>query len=337
MPVLLVAIHRERQTVMAELVDRVSNQVDPRAFRRCLGLFATGVTVISAMENGAPIGMTANSFSSVSVDPPLILWSVQKSSKSFPALRAADCFAVNVLASDQVPLATQFARSGTDKFATAKWQKGKIGVPLLDGVAARFECCREAVHDGGDHTIIVGRVLSFESFDRPLLVFARGRYALTTEYESGSPADFFTLHEGGNGTDEPFLRLARSAADCLSAAFEMHRASEGITYNQAQVLARVTIHPREPVEYIAKISLLALPDAQDAVIALQQLGYLASSTDGKLSVTPNGAKLQNVLINRASNFEQAYLAEFSPDDIAVARRVLLAFCENIPLNRGTVS
>lgn len=151
---------------------------DARTFRDALGCFATGVTVVTAMcPDGTPIGLTANSFTSVSLDPPLLLVCIANSAGSAPFLREAERFAVNVLQIGQQPTSNRFAGKGEDRFAATPWVKGEFGTPVLTGSLSSFECARHAVHDGGDHFLLVGRVLKaiFEPRRDPLLYF-RGKY-----------------------------------------------------------------------------------------------------------------------------------------------------------------
>jgi len=155
---------------------------EPEAFRRCLGQFATGVTVVTANINGEPIGLTVNSFASVSLNPPLILWSINAASSSYAKFSVADSFIINVLADDQIALSRHFGRSGGDKFDSVAWSEGLNGAPILDGVAAFFECSRESEHQGGDHLILVGRVQRAVQFDRNTLLFAQGRYRIAADH-----------------------------------------------------------------------------------------------------------------------------------------------------------
>ncbi len=151
---------------------------DARTFRDALGCFATGVTIITAMDGeGQPIGLTANSFTSVSLDPPLLLVCVANNAGSAAVLRDAQRFAVNVLQIGQQPTSNRFAGKGEDRFANTPWEVGEFGTPVLTGSLSSFECERDAVHDGGDHFILVGRVLKamFEPRRDPLLYF-RGKY-----------------------------------------------------------------------------------------------------------------------------------------------------------------
>ncbi len=151
---------------------------DLRSFRDALGHFATGVTVITTLDSaGTPIGMTANSFSSVSLDPPLVLWSVARTSRSYSIFMEAPRFAIHVLSCDQEAVAMQFATSDQDRFANIQTSVGLGSVPLLEGCSARFECETEHRYEGGDHIILVGRVMAFENGDKDPLLFHRGRFA----------------------------------------------------------------------------------------------------------------------------------------------------------------
>lgn len=146
-----------------------------RELRDALGRFATGVTIVTTMTPSGPLGITANSFASVSMDPPLVLWSPARKSRRFPAFEGASHFAVHVLSAGQLALAEDFAMSG-EPFAGLVCSRGIGDVPLLEGCAARFECRHEAGYDGGDHLIVVGEVLRLTQADLPPLLFHRGKY-----------------------------------------------------------------------------------------------------------------------------------------------------------------
>jgi 3-hydroxy-9,10-secoandrosta-1,3,5(10)-triene-9,17-dione monooxygenase reductase component len=167
---------------------------DPRAaarqFRSALGAFATGVTIVTTRSAaGEDIGMTANSFNSVSLDPPMVLWSLSKKALSLQAFLQSGHFAVHVLSAAQDNLSHVFATSGADKFAGLSIERGIGEVPLLDGCSARFQCRTAFQYEGGDHVILVGRVESFDAFDRPPLVFQGGRYAVAVEKRAALSAD----------------------------------------------------------------------------------------------------------------------------------------------------
>lgn len=147
---------------------------DTRAYRDALGRFATGVTVVTAQGPDGPLGFTANSFASVSMNPRLVLWSPARSSSRFGVFSAADHYAIHVLADHQGDLCHRFAK-GDAGFADLAHDVNPQGVPVLPGVLARFDCARHAAHDGGDHLIVVGRVLSFDLAPGLPLLFSQGR------------------------------------------------------------------------------------------------------------------------------------------------------------------
>ena len=150
---------------------------EPENIRRAFGCFATGVAVATTLDReGRRVGMTISSFNSVSIDPPLVLWSIGNDSLSYDAFTQAENFAVNVLAEHQQPVSERFAARGGDKFADLDCARGLHGVPILPEYAACFECSTEHRYDGGDHVIIVGRVLRFDDRELEPLIFYRGDY-----------------------------------------------------------------------------------------------------------------------------------------------------------------
>lgn len=151
-----------------------------RAFRDALGQYATGVTVITCNTPSGPVGITANSFASVSLDPPLVLWSPAKTSTRYAFFMAAEHFAIHVVGADQTDLCTAFARSGT-AFDQFDWEVGLNNVPLFEGCLSRFECTKTAEFDGGDHTIILARVIRASMRAGDPLLFHGGRYGGFTQ------------------------------------------------------------------------------------------------------------------------------------------------------------
>lgn len=160
---------------MSELI--TEPVLDRQAFRDVLGRFATGVTVVTTCDAaGVKHGLTANSFSSVSLDPPLILWCQASASKSYPAFRDNGHFAINILAHDQMPLSRHFAGSAPDKFRDIDHAEGIHGAPLLNGTVASLECIRVAAYPCGDHVVHIGQVARVIQSDCAPLVFYARRY-----------------------------------------------------------------------------------------------------------------------------------------------------------------
>lgn len=151
---------------------------DSRDLRQALSAFGTGVTVVTTLDGEArPVGVTANSFNSVSLEPPIVLWSLRKSSPSLPAFDACGRFVINVLTLDQVPLSRRFASPVPEKFHEVAHAPGTHGLPVLAGCAAVFECQTAQRHEVGDHILYLGRVEAYHHRPGPALLFCQGRYA----------------------------------------------------------------------------------------------------------------------------------------------------------------
>lgn len=151
--------------------------VDPHAFRRALGMFATGIAVVTTRgADGAALGLTVNSFNSVSLDPPLILWSLGNTNSAFAGFEQATHYAVNVLAADQEALSAHFASRAGDRFKGVDWEEGLGGVPLLAGCCASFEVRNSMRVPGGDHHIFIGQVERFAWHKREPLIYFGGKY-----------------------------------------------------------------------------------------------------------------------------------------------------------------
>ncbi|MFC6081981.1 flavin reductase family protein [Sphaerisporangium aureirubrum] len=158
--------------------------VDPARFRRVLSAHAAGVVIVTGQTDGIPAGLTATSFSSVSLEPPLVCFYVDRNSTTWPRLREADQFAVNILAGDQAELAARFARPGADRFGEpTRWRPGPLGTPLLGDTAAHVLCTPHSSLDIGDHILVVGLVTDafVYSLDHPLL-YHRGRFGRFTPH-----------------------------------------------------------------------------------------------------------------------------------------------------------
>lgn len=161
-------------------MDKAPQATDSLALRAALGRFATGVAVITARDLDGPIGLTVNSFSSVSLDPPLVLFSVARTAGSLKRLEGVETYVVNILRHDQHEISSRFARTGVDKWAGASHEQGQSGAPVLAETLARFECRPYGRHDAGDHVIFIGEVMHFDAAEEgdPLLYYRGGYRAL---------------------------------------------------------------------------------------------------------------------------------------------------------------
>jgi len=158
------------------------------AFRRALAQFATGITVVTTLTpDGEPAGITVNSFNSVSLEPPLVLWSLALKATLFETFRHCERYLVNVLAADQLDLAKRFAEHGKDRFGATRWEPTASGMPRIPGCVAWFECASRRRYEEGDHVILIGRVESFETARGTPLIFHDGRY-VTDLSEAPLPA-----------------------------------------------------------------------------------------------------------------------------------------------------
>lgn len=157
----------------------IQQDIEPVAFRDTLGLYASGITIITGVDRQGPIGFTCQSFYSVSTDPPLISFSVMKTSTTYPRIRQSGRFAVNVLSHHQQEVSNQFARKGTDKWAGIQWNRTRAGTPVLEDTLMWLDCQIWAEHDAGDHLIVLGKVSEMTRADRPHhepLLYFKGRY-----------------------------------------------------------------------------------------------------------------------------------------------------------------
>jgi flavin reductase (DIM6/NTAB) family NADH-FMN oxidoreductase RutF/DNA-binding MarR family transcriptional regulator len=305
------------------IVSRGDADLDARYFRRCLSMFATGVAVITAQSGDRRAGVTANSFSSLSLDPPLILWSINRSTRNFPIFRDAAHFAVNILAANQIEISQCFSSSEPDRFAHAKWRPGADGAPLLEGVVAHFECSTEAQYDGGDHMIIIGRVRRFSQFEGAGLLFAQGRYGIAEDHPdvrrrrqaaSNQPGDIMR--------DSPTMRLLFYALHYMHAEFEQSHLAEALTIPQIRVLNGLYDEPRLTVEQLSERMYLGQRDAEDAIGELVESGNVLRVAGGLLELTPTGRARREAISRRIGEFEQAFLVDIPESEIAAGRRFL---------------
>ncbi|WP_454626180.1 flavin reductase family protein [Bradyrhizobium cenepequi] len=163
-----------------------NSPIDPRDFRNALGSFATGVTIVTAMAaDGRPYGVTCNSFASVSLNPPLVLWSLGLFSQGLPIFQNASHFTVNVLGASQQALASQFAKSSNDKFAGVDWAPGLGNAPVIADSVANFQCRAVNRYYGGDHVIFLGAVEAYSYNGQQPLLFARGTFGRFLPDEGG--------------------------------------------------------------------------------------------------------------------------------------------------------
>jgi 3-hydroxy-9,10-secoandrosta-1,3,5(10)-triene-9,17-dione monooxygenase reductase component len=270
----------------------MAGTIDAKQFRQALGAFTTGVTIVTTLDGaGGNVGVTANSFNSVSLDPPMVLWSIGRSSTNIESFVAARHFAVHVLAADQDALASHFARRGVDRFAGLELERGADGIPLLQGCAARFQCRCAFQYEGGDHVILVGEVLKFDHYEREPLVFKGGRFAFAVPKAaeaadtaaapsagSGAFAPDFLIYQLGRAYHQMFLRLQP----------ELERRRLGVAEYFA--LSMLGIRDRRSLaELDALVSYTGARVTAETGRRLVELG-LAAAADDALSLTLAGQR-----------------------------------------------
>lgn len=313
--------------VLSRLLEQGDPAADGRAFRRCLGQYPTGVTIITAQNGERTVGMAVNSFAAVSLDPPLVLWSIRRESKSAQDFLEAGHFAVNILADDQVEVSQLFGASHPERFSLTPWQAGACGAPLLDGAIAHLECRRVAVHEGGDHLILIGHVDRYVRFEGGPLVFAQGQYAVTGNHPSlGAPAGVPAAAPVADESEVPFLKLLSLTTQRMSALFEEHRQVLGVTTASTRILHRLSQGACDP-EALERATYLGTGAVEDALGDLTAQGHVLREPGGLLKLTDKGQHKREAVARKSAQFTQEKLQGIPASSIAAAREVLEALLQ----------
>lgn len=290
------------------------NPEKQKDFRRALSQFPTGVTVITAVDSqGEPIGVTASSFNSVSMDPPLILWSVARSAYSATIFENAEHFVVNVLGKHQVDISNTCARQGEDKFAQIDWHPGVGNAPIIANTAAYFECKTWNLYDGGDHIIVVGEVLDY-SHDESImpLVFARGSYSLVAP-QPVSSVDAANLPEDGFLANYSLYQLHRAYNSYSAELYPLLISEFGISTEEWRLLTLIA--DTGDISFNSILSLVMQPE-EECRICLQDLanrGYLDFTNEDHVSINRSGADIAERLFMFAKSHEENALKRLSKE------------------------
>ena len=304
----------------------MAGNLDAKLFRQALGTFTTGVTIVTTVdENGNNVGVTANSFNSVSLDPPMVLWSIARTSSNIATFTAASHFAVHILASDQDVLASHFSKRGVDRFAGLSLDRGPGGVPLLDGCAARFQCRMAFQYEGGDHLILVGEVLEFDHHDREPLVFKSGRYAfalpkssdpLPPSAGSAGPGAFtpdLLIHQLGRAYHQLFARL-QSELDKHRLALSDYFALSMLGVRDERTVAEL--------DQLVSYSGTRIDTACARRLADQGLVKIDKENEARLSLTPEGQHIVLELLAAAQAASDDAENGFDPSEARLLRQLL---------------
>ncbi len=301
---------------------------DPKNFRRALGKFATGVTVVTAIDsNNERQGVTASSFNTVSIDPPLILWSVDKNAYSAHVFKNAEHFVVNVLANSQIGISNQFARRGEDKFSGINCTEGIGKAPRLDGVVACFECKTWNIYDGGDHHIIVGEVIDFQYDEsRNSLVFHNGRYAVPEQHPITKELDKTKIVDGLLG--ESLIYLLRQAYSSSSERFYPNLSNYGVTAEEWRVLTLLSDRGPMQIDSIGAIVMQPSKDLRDTIAWLRDKGFAEIDENEVVNMTDEGRAISLRLLDMAQDFERKALDALSDHEVSVLKEQLrkIAHC-----------
>jgi flavin reductase (DIM6/NTAB) family NADH-FMN oxidoreductase RutF/DNA-binding MarR family transcriptional regulator len=304
-----------------------------RELRNCLGEFTTGVTVVTSIsEANLPIGVTANSFSALSLDPPLVLWSLGNKSGSLAAFKAHGYFAINVLSQAQQELAMTFARPGADRFNGIDCEQGVKNVPLIKGAIAQFECKVTQAIEQGDHVLFIGEVVAFRRDPSPNhqpLLFSRGKFAELAP-EAIAPANSDTIDSTHSTTFYkdylPYL-LARAANDSAS-HFHGRLKSFGLNMLSWRVLASLADGLAWTVNDLCRVSLAKQPTVSKLLDRLETQRLVKRTTDTtdarKVMVTLTRAGAQKIkpVIDEAQGYGESLSGIFDKGELDRFKRTL---------------
>ncbi|CRM44554.1 p-hydroxyphenylacetate 3-hydroxylase reductase component [Pseudomonas sp. 25 R 14] len=304
--------------------------IDTRAFRRALGNFATGVTVVTAADaTGRKVGVTANSFNSVSLDPPLILWSIDKRSTSHAVFEAASHFAVNVLAADQIDLSNNFARPKEDRFAEVEYQVGEGGAPVLADCSARFECEKYQQVDGGDHWIMIGKVVAFDDCGRSPLLYHQGAYSMVlphtrmTKREDGQPP---SSHFQGRLSHNLYY-LMTQALRAYQASYQPRQLSTGLRTSEARMLMVLENDAGLSLADLQREVAMPAREIEEAVNNLKRKALVRDDQE-RVKLTPKGIDETESLWTIAREQQDKVFSQFSEAQLETFKAVLKAVIQH---------
>jgi flavin reductase (DIM6/NTAB) family NADH-FMN oxidoreductase RutF/DNA-binding MarR family transcriptional regulator len=315
----------EQNSSMRSPVESGDPRVETDGFRRSLAEFATGVAVITTSVCGERFGLTSNSFASVSLEPPLVLWSIRRASKSFAAFAACSHFSVNILAEDQIELSQHFARSGPDKFGRLDCRTGEGDAPLLADVAASFECVCSQTYDAGDHLILIGEVLRYSRYDRQPLLFVKGRYAVSADHpDTRIFAEDGKAGQLEDGEERVLSNLMIRAYSAIASRLERGRqaAGLGLTLMQARLLRAAAASPDRTLDELMPELLLDFNASRNLLESVVSLGLVAVDGRGRVRLTAEGGALHHAIVAHAHANEEIMFQGIADADLATVRRVL---------------
>ena len=307
-------------------------QADNRRLRDCFGKFATGVTVVTCLSgDGTPKGMTVNSFSSLSLDPPLVQWGLGKASTNFGAFEASGHFVVNVLSAHQHALANRFAkRGGGERFDSVSHRPSRRGPPILDDVAAWILCRKTAQFPGGDHVVLLGEVEEFDLSEHPGLVFLSGQFGLMAPH-----ADTPSKPARRAGIEDAFrfiVPLLLAAGERLGEPFYEQLGREDMTVPELRILGRLAASgPLTSAELANETYLDTQTTARDLRVLVSS--GLVRQLDGagdRFELSDSGRRRFADNQRRAEAYEQTMLTDFDAGEIELLKELLRRIIASVP-------
>jgi flavin reductase (DIM6/NTAB) family NADH-FMN oxidoreductase RutF len=308
----------------------MSNDIDTRAFRRALGNFATGVTVITAQNpQGQKVGITANSFNSVSLDPPLVLWSLAKDSGSFNVFESASHFAINILASDQIELSNHFSRYQEDKFAAVNWEAGIGDCLLLPGCAGRFQCESYERIDAGDHWIFLGKVIAFDDLGRAPLCYHQGSYSIVSAHPGMDKTEGKISPEnmpGGRLNKSLYLLMLR-ALNKYQSAYLPKQEALGTSISEARAIFLLSDSPALFADGVPEFPNAPQTEVAEILENLSSRGWLAPAGRG-YALTEEGQLKAQQLWALADSQEGLIFKDLSEEEMTDFKQILRNVIQN---------
>lgn len=303
------------------------NNIDKLAFRHALGNFATGITVMTATSpDGNRVGVTANSFNSVSLDPALILWSIEKTSSSFAVFESASHFAVNILGADQMNLSNHFAKRSEDKFADIGFEDGLGNAAILKGCAAIFQCERHSIIEGGDHWIIIGKVVEFDDAGKAPLLYHQGSYSLVMPFgrqsSSKESSTGIDVQQKDSELNNHLYYLMLQALRAYQSDYQPKQLGTGLRTAEARILMSLKTEHKLTLQTLSNQVNMPDHDLQDAINLLQDKGFI-SKQDEDFFLQEAGEEMSATLWEIALNEQKQKFAKFSDEEVATFKRILI--------------
>lgn len=307
---------------MNSMIQATEPTFDSKAFRRALGNFATGVTIMTAQNAaGTKVGVTANSFNSVSLEPPLILWSIDKRSSSYKVFAEATHFAVNILAADQIDLSNKFARSKGDKYENVNFDLGAGNTPLLKECSAVFECERFNIVEGGDHWIIIGRVVNFQDNGRSPLLYHQGAYSSVLPHPSLSvKAEEGEMQFPGRLYDNMYYLLTQ-AARAYTNDYQPKQLASGYRTSEARMLLVLESQTATSKNCLQREMAMPEREIEQAAEILIRKGLMVDA-EKTYELTDLGRQTAKMLYQIAESHQQEVFEKYSAEDKALFQRML---------------